>query len=132
MKLAVWVADTRRQFKLLASAKSEEEKAQFYRDESLTLTTEQVHKLMDLGFEFSNKNPRHMRWEFRFQQLKDFVEQYGHTQVPIGWSENVKLANWVSTQRQEYKNMRKGRTSQLSKWIISHIPRSRRVYGCIC
>lgn len=100
MKLATLTAEWRRQFKLLAAAKTDEEKSKLYRDESLSLTPEQVQKLMDLGFEFSNKNPRHLRWDFRYQQLKEFVKQYGHTQVPIGWPENVKLANWVSTQRQ--------------------------------
>ena len=42
-------------------------------------------------------------------------EKYGHAQVPIGWEENPQLANWVSTQRQEYKLLGKGRSTRLSK-----------------
>ena len=41
-------------------------------------------------------------------------EKYGHAQVPIGWEENSQLSNWVSTQRQEYKLLRKGRSSRLT------------------
>jgi Helicase associated domain len=40
--------------------------------------------------------------------------QYGHAQVPIGFEDNVQLANWTSTQRQEYKNLLKGKPSRLS------------------
>lgn len=39
---------------------------------------------------------------------------YGHAQVPIGWEQNVQLSNWVSTQRQEYKLLQKGRSSRLT------------------
>ena len=73
--------ETRKQFKHHLAAKTDEERA------DVTLTPEQVQKLKDIDFEFSNKNPRHMRWDFRYQQLKEFVAQYGHTQVPIGWPE---------------------------------------------
>ena len=58
---------------------------------------------------------RHLQWESRFQALVSFKEQYGHTQVPINWEENIQLANWVSTQRQEYQNMLKGRTTRLDE-----------------
>ena len=44
-----------------------------------------------------------------------FKETYGHTQVPINWENDIQLANWVSTQRQEYQNMLKGKTSRLDK-----------------
>jgi Helicase associated domain len=53
---------------------------------------------MNLGFEWSAKDPRMVPWETRFNQLKDFVAKNGHAQVPIGWEENVPLSNWVSKQ----------------------------------
>jgi Helicase associated domain len=56
-----------------------------------------------------------MQWETRFSQLQRFKEKYGHAQVPIGWAENVQLANWVSKQRQEYKNLLRGRTTRLDE-----------------
>lgn len=108
MRLALWVTEQRRVYKLYTSMGTDEERA------TVPLKPEQFKKLEEFEFELSNKNPRHLRWNFRYEQLKEFLERVGHTQVPIGWEENVKLANWVSTQRQEYKNIRKGRTSQLN------------------
>ena len=103
----------------MTAAKSDKDREKLYAtSRDLTLSPEKAKKLEEIGFENSNRNPRHMRWEFRYQQLKEFVAEYGHTQVPIGWPENVKLANWVSTQRQELKNMQKGRTSQLNEQRI--------------
>lgn len=58
---------------------------------------------------------RHIQWESRFQALLKFKETYGHTQVPINWEDDIQLANWVSTQRQEYQNMLRGKNSRLDK-----------------
>jgi len=44
-----------------------------------------------------------------------YQAKYGHAQVPIGFEENVQLANWTSTQRQEYKNLLKGKSSRLNE-----------------
>ncbi|CAB9507559.1 helicase [Seminavis robusta] len=118
MELATWVLEQRKDFKVYIMIKSDAEREKLFANENFALTPSRAKKLEELGFEMSNKNPRHIRWDFRFQQLKEFKEEYGHTQVPIGWDVNVKLANWVSTQRQEFKNLRKGRTSQLNEQRI--------------
>jgi len=77
MQLAGWVTEQRRQFKIFLSAKNDEERAKMYKETTLTITAEMVESLKELGFEFSNKNPRHMRWDFRYQQLKEFsVSQF--------------------------------------------------------
>lgn len=112
------MGEQRKDYKLYASLKCDKDRIDLYRRQSLVLTPDRAKKLESIGFELSNKNPRHLRWDFRFQQLKKFVADFGHTQVPIGWEENVKLSNWVSTQRQEYKNMQNGRTSQLNEHRI--------------
>jgi hypothetical protein len=36
--------------------------------------------------------------DVRFQALLAFKAKFGHAQVPIGWKEDVQLANWTSTQ----------------------------------
>ena len=59
---------------------------------------QRAQKLMNLGFEWSAKDPRMVPWETRYNQLKEFVVKNGHAQVPIGWEENVPLSNWVSKQ----------------------------------
>lgn len=103
-QLGFWVSTQRRQYRVLTSGGST----------SSALTVQRAQKLMNLGFEWSAKDPRMVPWETRYNQLKDFVAKHGHAQVPIGWEENVPLSNWVSKQRQEYKLLQKGKASRLT------------------
>ena len=41
-------------------------------------------------------------WEDRYEQLKDYKAEHGHTRVPKGYI-NKKLWCWVATQRYQYK-----------------------------
>jgi hypothetical protein len=41
--------------------------------------------LEELGFQWTTKDPRHVPWEARYDELLAFKERFGHTQVPIGW-----------------------------------------------
>jgi hypothetical protein len=79
------------------------------------MTPARAQKLVEIGFKWSTKDPRHVPWEHRYKQLIAFKEKYGHAQVPIGWEENIQLSNWVSTQRQEYKLIQRGRQSRLTQ-----------------
>ena len=101
--MGAWVSTQRRHFKMKEAG------------ESTPLSQLRMDKLEAIGFKWSAKNPRHLQWESRFQALISFKEKYGHTQVPINWDEDVQLANWVSTQRQEYQNLLKGRTTRLDE-----------------
>lgn len=40
---------------------------------------------MDLGFEWSAKDPSHKSWEGRYEELCDFVKKHGHALVPMGY-----------------------------------------------
>ncbi|CAB9511185.1 helicase [Seminavis robusta] len=112
-KLGAWVSAQRRHYKILTSGKKE----------STPMTLERAQKLIDLGFDWSTTDPRHVSWEDRFEQLKNFKTTYGHVQVPMGWSENPSLSNWVSAQRQDYKLFQKGRPSRLNQHKINLLSR---------
>ena len=71
-------------------------KAQLQQGEGLL--PERAAKLEELGFEWTGENPRHKNWDLRFEELRAFKARYGHAQVPIGFEDNVQLANWTSTQ----------------------------------
>ncbi|CAB9502456.1 helicase [Seminavis robusta] len=109
LQLGAWVSAQRKNYKLLESNSGK----------TTPMTMQRAQRLMDVGFEWTAKNPRHLMWEVRFAELRDFKHNYGHAQVPIGWEQNVQLANWVSTQRQEYKNLIKGKTSRLNDNRVS-------------
>lgn len=97
--LGCWVSTQRRHYKKAAQKPGE------------GLTPERTARLREIGFEWTGENPRHKNWDIRFAELKEFKAKYGHAQVPIGFEDNVQLANWTSTQRQEYKNLLKGKSS---------------------
>ncbi|CAB9496719.1 helicase [Seminavis robusta] len=101
--LGCWVSTQRRHYKKSLTNPGE------------GLSKERAAKLVAMGFEWTGENPRHKNWDMRYEQLKEFKEQYGHAQVPIGFEDNVQLANWTSTQRQEYKNLLKGKPSRLNE-----------------
>jgi len=103
--LGAWVSTQRRQYKAIQTGKCE----------SSTMSQERIRRLEAIGFVWKTADPRHVPWEDRFNELLAFKEKYGHVQVPIGFEDNVKLANWVSTQRQEAKLRRQGRPSRLTQ-----------------
>ncbi|CAB9496721.1 helicase [Seminavis robusta] len=102
-QLGAWVSTQRRHYKLIEAG------------EASPMTPHRIDLLEKIGFKWSAKCPRHIQWESRFQALLRFKDKFGHTQVPINWEEDVQLANWVSTQRQEYQNLIKGRTTRLDE-----------------
>lgn len=59
---------------------------------------ERFRRLDEIGFQWTAKDPRHVPWAQRYRELVEFVERFGHAQVPIGWKENRCLSNWVSAQ----------------------------------
>ena len=103
-QLGNWVSTQRRQFKALQEGRAE----------ATSMTKARAAKLDSIGFKWSTQDPRHIPWSARYQELVAFREKYGHAQVPIGWEDNVQLSNWVSTQRQEYKLLQKGKSSRLT------------------
>jgi hypothetical protein len=66
--------------------------------DSTAMTEERAKRLEEIDFQWSTKDPRHVPWDARYEELVAFVKKYGHSQVPIGWEKNIKLSNWVSTQ----------------------------------
>mmetsp|Transcript_15771 Transcript_15771/g.23232 ORF Transcript_15771/g.23232 Transcript_15771/m.23232 type:complete len:529 (-) Transcript_15771:1082-2668(-) len=102
--LGSWVSTQRRQHKLLTLGQKS------------SMTRERVEKLEAIGFAWATSDPRHVPWEQRYKELiKYSMEHGGSTLVPIGYKENPQLANWVSTQRQEMRLLKIGRSSRLTK-----------------
>jgi len=102
--LGAWVSTQRRQYKILVSGSCA----------STPMTPERASMLEAIGFVWATTDPRHVPWELRFRELCVFKKKYGTCLVPMGYKKNVKLANWVSTQRQEFKLLREGKTSRLT------------------
>ncbi len=69
---------------------------------------------------FSLKNKKQkVPWEQRFNELLNFKKKHGNCLVPVSYEENPQLANWVSTQRQEWKSYSAKRPSRLTDEKVS-------------
>ena len=51
---------------------------------------------------------RHSQWRDQFRQLCEYKVQFGHCLVPVRYSANPELGNWVSTQRRNYRLYQEG------------------------
>lgn len=100
-RLGNWVGTQRRYYKVRKEGKR------------TSLTNERFERLNSIGFVWATKDPRHSTWEHRYNELVQYKETVGDCLVPVAY-ENTQLANWVSTQRQEWKKWRDGRESRLS------------------
>jgi len=56
----------------------------------------------DRRHQSSNKNDS--TWDKRFEELEQFLDKYGDTNVPQNWTENVALSNWVQRQKRWFKD----------------------------
>jgi hypothetical protein len=85
-----------------------------YREEKPTLmTAEYIRALDGIGFDWGTDWAS--IWSERFRELCEFKAQFGHCLVPIKYSVNPKLGNWITTQRSNYKSHQEGKSSCLTE-----------------
>jgi hypothetical protein len=94
-KLGAWVSTQRTQCRLQQEGKQS------------SMTLSRIKVLERLGFE----RGIHAAWEDRLSELADYRKGHGHCNVPRSYSENAKLAMWVSRQRSQYKLHTEGKKS---------------------
>jgi hypothetical protein len=62
-------------------------------------------------------------WEDRLRELADYRKIHGHSNVPIKYSENRQLAQWVRTQRRQYISRLEGKRSFITLSRIQALER---------
>jgi hypothetical protein len=91
-KLAMWVANQRRSYRLQAEGKKSQ------------MTLSRIQELESLGFEW---NIHDATWENYLSELADYRKIHGHCNVFC--SQNAKLAYWVRRQRKQYQLLLEGK-----------------------
>jgi len=76
------------------------------------LSEEQINRLENIGFVWDIYD---FAWQEMFEALKEYREEHGDCNVPLDWSENNQLADWVNAQCARYKsrNLSKERIERL-------------------
>lgn len=128
--LGAFVATCRDQFRMSRQGKK------------CSMNEEKFSRLKAIGFEFQvgkspiRTYPRHT-WQERFQQLQAYKQEFGDTMVPQSFSGYNNLGQWVKTQRENYRTMRRGKKSPMTsemalrlselgfKWEIANGKRKR-------
>ena len=55
------------------------------------------------------------KWYKRFEELRSFRKESGHSNIPTRWSQNPALAQWVKRQRYQYKLKMEGKHSTMTE-----------------
>jgi hypothetical protein len=105
-KLGRWVWNQRSNFKLHQEGKPS------------PITAERIRELESVGFKWA---PNAVSWNKRFEQLREFTVLFGHCVVPINYSANPKLGQWVSTQRRYCKLYQEGNPSPITAKRIGEL-----------
>jgi hypothetical protein len=66
-----------------------------------SLSEDRIRKLEDLGFEW---DPIKEDWNLKYSELEAYKAKIGDCRVPAVYKPNIKLGNWVFTQRAAYSN----------------------------
>jgi competence protein ComGC len=108
-KLAKWVENQRQQYRLRQEGNTSQ------------MTLSRIYALESLGFEWNNVSV--VAWELRFSELADYHKIHGHCNVPWKYSENMKLAKWVESQRNQYKLHVKEKKTHMTTFRIHKLER---------
>jgi hypothetical protein len=82
------------------------------------MTRFRIQKLECLGFEWE---PQESAWEMRLAELRGFRDAHGHCNVPYAYKDHPTLAQWVSTQRRQYKLYQDGGRSPMTQQRIEQL-----------
>lgn len=100
VKLSQWVKRQRHQYKLKREGKNS------------SLCDEKIIALESIGFTWSVQEDT---WEERFQQLVEYKEFYGHTNVPKNCTRHPQLSVWVKYQRRHLRLFMSGERSSMTE-----------------
>ena len=107
-KLGIWVQTQRQQYRKWKQGKHAH------------ITPERIEKLSKLGFVWELR--KKTAWDERYQQLVQYIEQYGHANVPQGSAENPSsLGNWVKKQREAYQKFNQDEKSTMTQEQIDRL-----------
>ncbi|KAI2512223.1 hypothetical protein MHU86_2099 [Fragilaria crotonensis] len=99
-RLASWVAEQRKQYKLLQDGKNS------------SITPRRIELLNKIGFAW---NAQEAAWEKHITDLKAFKEEYGDCLVPLNHPKYPKLGLWVKEQRRHYTLMKQEKPSHMTE-----------------
>jgi len=94
--LGYWCSDMRKTYK----------KIQKGMKVNYNLSQDRIERLEVIGFKWqASRNENDKTFEKRCRELTSFKEEFGHCNIPQGYSGNPSLGRWSSVMRQAYKKI---------------------------
>jgi len=97
--LVNWIKRQRCQYKLIKQGRKS------------FLTKERIELLDDIGFVWDSHEAT---WHEKLKELLDFKKKYGHCDVPATFQLNPQFAEWVKSQRRQYRRYHEGEISKIN------------------
>lgn len=107
--LARWAKRQRYQYKLFMNKSGKS-----------SMTTQRIEALEKLDFCW---DVHKALWSCRYEELKNYVAEYGNANVPTGFKKNKQLATWVKCQRRQYKLREAGHPANIDETRIGLLER---------
>lgn len=84
------------------------------------LDDERIKLLNQIEFSWTKQGPTHKRaprtpWDANLEALRQFKEEFGHTNVPRSYKKVLRLGVWVSAQRTNYHRMKAGKPTTMTE-----------------
>ena len=76
------------------------------------ISDDRIKALESIGFDWGSRLC--LKWQERYDELKDFKQEFGHCNVTPGNERHQKLRVWIYNQRREYKKKLREKPSQMS------------------
>lgn len=105
-KLASWVAEQRKQYKLMRDGKPS------------NITPERVAALNELEFAW---NAQEAAWARHYSDLRAYKAKFGDCLVPLSYTDRPQLGLWVKEQRRHYMLLVQGRKSHMTQARIAQL-----------
>lgn len=105
-KLASWVAEQRKQYKLMRDGKPS------------NITPERVAALDELEFAW---NAQEAAWARHYSDLQAYKAKFGDCLVPLSYTDRPQLGLWVKEQRRHYMLLVQGRKSHMTQARIAQL-----------
>jgi Helicase associated domain len=99
-RLASWVAEQRKQYKLLQDGKQS------------SITQERIDQLNEIDFAW---NAQEAAWTRHLNDLRLFQAENGHCHVPLNHDKYPKLGLWVKEQRRHATLLKQGKPSHMTE-----------------
>jgi len=105
-KLASWVAEQRKQYKLMRDGKPS------------NITPERVAALNEIEFAW---NAQEAAWSRHYSDLQAYKAKFGDCLVPLSYTARPQLGLWVKEQRRHYMLLVQGRKSHMTQARIAQL-----------